>query len=180
MSGPLPDILMDKPVLIVYGTQQGNDAAAGNVLADRALRIFLSQPQGPSSMMHYGPFERKADVDVTVADVQNKHLILIGRPEQNSLVAQMQSQLPLTFPAANQVRIKNKTYTHADLRWAVIYPNPQNPENYVMMVNETPYINGTLPLNNFYQNDFLVFRPSNATSPYFTMLGKGMFTADWQ
>jgi hypothetical protein len=169
----------DKPVLIVYGTRVGSDPARGNGLADLATKALFGDTEGPRSDAHHGAFERKADVDVTAEDIQNKNLLLIGTVSQNSLVAQLESQLPVTF-LPNGIKIKGVSYTGTDVRWYVIYPNPLNSERYVMLANEDAFVNGILPTSYFYQNDYLIFRPSSPTSPYYTILRKGLFTQSWQ
>src|SRR5262249_8271967 len=67
----------------------------------------------------------KADKDVTDADLQSHHVLLIGRPDSNAVVNRFRDALPVTFGSRSFV-VRNQTYAHA--RSAVIAAG-ENPLN---------------------------------------------------
>jgi hypothetical protein len=104
-GGPL--LLYDgSPLLIVYGT--GGDTNLREAMwkaAEAASKIphpgYDTGPVDSEGMPRrqnlYGRLKVKADRDVTDADLQKCHLVLIGTEEQNSLVARLAPQLPVRW-----------------------------------------------------------------------------------
>jgi len=86
--------------MIIYGTQA--EAAANREAAQR-LQDAIARGWG-----NYRPIF-KADVDVTPSEIKDKNLLLIGRPEANSLVAKFQDQLPIKF-GLRSFEVKGTTY----------------------------------------------------------------------
>lgn len=132
-SGPVQDVFMGEPVLMVYGTGERADAAAGEKRVDAAvLRLF--GPGDGSHTLHTG-FERKADRDVTAADIAARHLVLFGTPAQNSLVRKIADKLPARF-LDDGVEIAGQAHRGEGVGLVMVYPNPLNPERYVLLLPE--------------------------------------------
>ncbi len=140
-GGGLADIFV-RPVLIVYGTQQRKEILqqAAEILATK----WAPTQQIPIGAK-IGAFRRKADVDVTEEDMKQYHLLLIGTPEENSVVARFTDALPMKFSGSNII-IGEKTFPN--IGCAVTMPNPQFPSQLVGVLT-LPFsdgdIQGSLP-----------------------------------
>jgi hypothetical protein len=103
--------------LIVYGTLKEKSAqreAAGH-LARKIARRWSN---------HDVPI--KADTDVTDADLKEHHLLLIGRPDSNAVLARVAKGLPVTFGPASFV-LRGETYAHAGSAVVTAGSNLMNP-----------------------------------------------------
>ena len=135
VSGPANDIFMDGAVMVVYGTLVTRAADTQNKMVDDVLQSMLPKPGTAGDwVMFRTDFERKPDTAVTADDIANKNLVLVGRPYQNSFVAGL-TGLPITFGSGDSFSIGGKTFSPPD-SYAVIFPNPLNPEKYVLLVPE--------------------------------------------
>jgi hypothetical protein len=131
LSGPIQDVFMGGPVLIVYGTADGQKAEASRKMIDGAvMRLF--GPGDGGAILHT-PFARKSDRDLTDEDVKANHLILFGKPSQNSYVKKIAGKLPITF-LDDGVRVGDKTYRGEGVGLTMVYPNPLNPRRYVLLM----------------------------------------------
>ncbi|HSZ54398.1 MAG TPA: C45 family autoproteolytic acyltransferase/hydrolase [Tepidisphaeraceae bacterium] len=90
--------------LIVYGTQV--EADANRIAAEKLQRAIIDHPQHLTV-----PF--KSDSEVTDQDLRGRHLLLIGRPECNSVTARLARSLPLTFGPRSFV-VRGQIYANAD------------------------------------------------------------------
>ncbi len=95
--------------LIIYGTQA--EAAANREAAQR-LQNVVARRWG-----NYRP-AIKADVDVTESEIKDKNLLLIGRPEANTLVSKIQGQLPVKF-GHRSFEVQGTTYA-SELSGAIV------------------------------------------------------------
>jgi hypothetical protein len=104
-------------VLIVYGTLKEKSAQreAASYLARKIARRW-SNHDLPS----------KADADVTDADLKDHHLLLIGRPDSNAVLARVAKGLPVTFGPASFV-LRGETYAHPGSAVVAAASNPLNP-----------------------------------------------------
>ena len=100
--------------LIVYGT---TDEEASQREAAEALQRALVQLHANFTV----PI--KTDREISDADVQSPHLLLIGRPDSNSLVKRLQSALPIGFGSRSFV-IDHHTYAHPGSAVIVAAENP--------------------------------------------------------
>ncbi len=173
VSGPIQDVFMGEPVLMVYGTAEASDAARSQRMVDAAVQQLFGPGDGSHTL--HTPFERKADRDVSAADIGDKHLVLFGTPAQNLLVRKIAERLPARF-LADGVEIAGKPYRGESVGVVLVYPNPLNPERYVLLLPEN-YSGGrawTYP-------DYLVVKtmkgPKGLTQQVLT---QGTFDARWQ
>ena len=131
--------------LIVYGTQ--NESVA-NLEAAKELQQALIRRKH-----NYGP-PIKADKDVTEAERKSHHLVLIGRPDTNTLIARMQASLPVSFTAHSFV-LRGKRYANPQSGVLIAMANPDNPRYSSVVVAGLdplgtilimqPYADGALP-----------------------------------
>ena len=74
----------------------------------------------------------KYDTQVTPEDIRDCNLILWGNNKTHSLIAKINSQLPVKLDG-HKVIAGETAYDYDDVALAMIYPNPLNPERYVMI-----------------------------------------------
>jgi hypothetical protein len=102
--------------LIVYGTADetptNREAAETLQKAVRAAWTNITVPI-------------RSDRDVTEAELKGHHLVLIGRPDNNTVVARFRMALPVAFGPRSFV-VRGKTYAHTDSAVVVAAANPLN------------------------------------------------------
>ena len=74
----------------------------------------------------------KDDSAVTDDDIRLHHLILYGGPAANALTARVARKLPIRIEA-DRIRVGRKTFEGRDVGIKLCYPNPLNPERYVVV-----------------------------------------------
>ncbi len=132
LSGPISDAFMEHPVLMVYATQNA-DAADGGKQIDNFVRYYFGPGDG-YEIMHTG-FDRKADADVSDADIAQRNLVIFGDPSKNKLLARLVDKLPVKYTGEG-FEIGGKSYKNSAQGLMMIYPNPLNPQRYVLLVPE--------------------------------------------
>lgn len=110
--------------MIIYGTQA--EAAANREAAQR-LQDAIARGWG-----NYRPIF-KADVDVTPSEIKDKNLLLIGRPEANSLVAKYQDQLPIKF-GLRSFEVKGTTFASEKSAVIVAAAHPNHRQRCIVVL----------------------------------------------
>ena len=72
------------------------------------------------------------DSAVSPSDVANANLILWGDPSSNHLLAKIASQLPIHWTGSS-ISAGTQRYSAASHVPILVYPNPLNPERYVVL-----------------------------------------------
>ena len=80
-------------------------------------------------------FPRKADANVTPGDIAGNNLVLFGTPEENRLLKRIADKLPVKFLDGG-FEVGGKTYRDPEAGLLMVYPNPLNPERYVLLLPE--------------------------------------------
>jgi hypothetical protein len=125
LSGPIDDFQFER-FLFVHGT--GGDDAARLALEKMSKRLA---DWGLGAL-----FETKADHDVTAEDLQKAHLLLIGTPQNNTLLAKIADRLPLRWTGTG-LQLGTATVEGPGAGACLIYPNPLAPERYVVVITAT-------------------------------------------
>jgi hypothetical protein len=126
LQGPIDDAFMDS-FLVVRPTGQ---SANGKIAAWAAgeLAHFTNEWR-----RHFrGDARLKDDTAVTDADIAAHNLILWGDADSNALIGKLKDKLPIQWTAQN-ISAGPKTYPSANHVPLLIYPNPLNPEHYVVL-----------------------------------------------
>jgi len=181
LEGPIEDALLSR-FLVVYGTQ--GEAREDEVNKTEALRLddFWSRWANARCRL-------KADAEVTAEDVQDSNLILFGNARSNLWVQKVNEALPVRF-ADHAVLCGERRFEGDDVGLKVCYPNPLNPERYVVVIGGTTW-QGTLDANERFGNwfdwglfdnrnwfDYGVFDRRTRTPESF--LEVGFFDQDWR
>ena len=105
----------------------------------------------------------RKDRDVTPDDIKNKHLILIGNAETNSVLRELLPKVPLRIER-DYISLGDKRYDGNGLGVAAIYPNPLNLEKYIVIAGANGHdgyrlIESNLSLKGWY--DFAIWNSGN-------------------
>lgn len=137
------------------------------------------------------PCRAKWSDRVTAADVADSNLILFGGPEDNSLTKQVLDRLPLRL-AGDAVVLGPRRYTGENVGVQLCYPNPLNPERYVVLyAGTTPasYCDAVLRFGHWFDwvpfyyrphYDFAVFDDASLGRRPESFLVWGFFDDAWQ
>jgi len=172
VSGPIQDVFMGEPVLLVHGSRSGKTKEQAGQMLDDAVQRLLGP--GDGSVTLHTAFERKADRDVNADDIAGKHLVLFGTPRQNLLLERIANKLPVLF-LEDGVWVAGTSYKGEGIGLNMVYPNPLNPERYVLILPEefcggSPW---TYP-------DYLVSKAvKGPNGPRLQVLAQGTFNARW-
>jgi hypothetical protein len=111
--------------LVVYGTgTEMNTNREGAEALQKAIRLSGQNFTVPV----------KADKDVTDDDIKNHHVLLIGRPDNNSLVKRFEKNLPITY-GQRSFKVQEHTYAHPESAVIVAAENPLSKEYSLVVVS---------------------------------------------
>jgi len=79
-----------------------------------------------------GTAPSRTDTEITGEDIASHNLILWGDPQSNKLLARIADKLPISW-TAQAIKIGDRTFSAADHVPVLIFPNPLNPERYVVL-----------------------------------------------
>jgi dienelactone hydrolase len=126
LQGPIDDAFMDSFLFVRPTGTPLNDRAGTWASAEmkRAIEHWRKQFRGEARI--------KDDKDVTDADIAAHNLILWGDPSSNKLLAKVLDRLPIKWDAKS-VQLGKESFDAADHAPVMIYPNPLNPKQYVVL-----------------------------------------------
>jgi hypothetical protein len=126
LQGPIDDAFMD--AFMFVGPAPGHEAASP---ADRWVADEFARAKREWRRHFRGDVVERLPENVSADDIATKHLVLFGTPESNPLVAKVLPGLP--------VKQGGEAWSIGTARSAVgsslpvlVYPNPLNPERYVV------------------------------------------------
>jgi predicted esterase len=125
IAGPIGDIF-NTPFAIVTGTASADPAMneVGRQKA-QALADFWKEWQRQPPRVY-------KDSELSDSDAARYSLILIGGPDANLVTRKLADQLPLGM-AKDQIALGGRSFTAIDARVQLIFPNPLNPQRYVLV-----------------------------------------------
>jgi hypothetical protein len=114
--------------LIVYGSQ-------GSETDTIRLKNYAEYLDSILNFQEEGQLIIESDVNVTEADLEEKHIILLGNPETNSLFAQINDELPIQV-IDSRVEIPDAGWTIGEETTTFTYliPNPLNQNTYLWVI----------------------------------------------
>jgi pimeloyl-ACP methyl ester carboxylesterase len=133
LQGPIDDAFHEG-FLAVRGTGQPWNGAVQQY-ADKRFAAF----KGDFAKWMRGDIRVKDDKDVTASDIANYNLILFGDPGSNTLIAKVIGKLPMQW-TRSEITLGAQKFPAADNALVTIYPNPLNPQKYVV-INSGPTYN---------------------------------------
>ncbi|HMJ92020.1 MAG TPA: prolyl oligopeptidase family serine peptidase, partial [Candidatus Acidoferrum sp.] len=139
LQGPVDDAFMNSFLVVRPTGTAANEKIGAWVNAE--LARFTNEWR-----RHFrGDARVKDDSAITDADIANHSLILWGDTASNQLLAKIAPKLPIAWDA-QQVKVGNKTFSSTLNIPVLIYPNPLNPNRYVVLnsgftIREYDYLN---------------------------------------
>ena len=126
LQGPIEDAFTDG-FLAVRGTGQAwNDAV--HHYTNQRFDSFRSE----FAKWMRGDIRAKDDRSVSAADIANYNLVLFGDPGSNALIAKVIGGLPIQW-TKSEITVGAQTFPTADHALVLVYPNPLNPQKYVVL-----------------------------------------------
>ncbi|MBI3208507.1 MAG: hypothetical protein HYZ37_06355, partial [Candidatus Solibacter usitatus] len=127
LQGPIDDAFLRRFIFVTpTGQAQTGGAATDRIAAEqqRAIREWRRQFRGEPIV--------KKDSEITDADIKSANLVLWGDAASNKVLARVAAKLPLKWSAA-EVAVGAKKFLSANHYPTLIYPNPLNPDRYVVI-----------------------------------------------
>jgi len=180
LTGPMSEVLGGR-FLVVYGTTGGEEATKVN----RGLAEgFAERLKGVGWGQYWGNFTPRADTALSEADVASAHLILYGGPDSNAFVRRIADKLPVKLDDG-KLTFRGTTYADASVGVQFIYPNPANPDRYVVVHwGASPGALRSITPSLGRKPDWMVFdgesakrRAENTGTPF---ADAGFFDRDWK
>jgi pimeloyl-ACP methyl ester carboxylesterase len=172
LFGPAMDAY-NGPFMLVVGTQ-GNDEE--EIATNRRVALLLATKWDTWA---HGNCIVKRDVDVTEEDMARCNLVLIGSPQSNAILSRINSELPIRFEDGAVV-MGDRRFVGEDVALHMIYPNPLNPDRYVIVKGGTtrqgtelmPWLERRLP-------DYVIFDGSYKEMGWAAFRAAGFFDSRW-
>jgi hypothetical protein len=126
LQGPIDDAFLDRFVFVTP-TGAPLSAAVGQWVAGeekRAIAEWRRQFRGDAIV--------REDREITDAEIASSNLILWGDPSSNRVLARIADRLPVKW-AADGIVVGANHYSATDHAPILIYPNPLNPNRYVVL-----------------------------------------------
>jgi hypothetical protein len=126
LQGPIDDAFMDSFV-IVKPTGQPRDAKIGSWIdaeMHHAVSAWRAQFRGEARV--------KDDTAIDDHDIANSNLVLWGDPASNAVLKRIADKLPIRWDA-DAIHVGDKSYPAGTHVPVLIYPNPLNPNRYVVL-----------------------------------------------
>ena len=126
LQGPIDDAFLDSFIMVAPSGPALNAKVGGWVDAEmnHAMVHWRKQFRGEA--------RKVADNEVTDDMIARSNLILWGDPSSNRLIKELALQLPIQWTAEG-VRVAGKTLGSADHALVLVYPNPKNPNRYIVL-----------------------------------------------
>lgn len=126
LQGPIDDAFMEPFVCVLPTGKPWSDphAAWASWTYDRFAREFDKWMRGRVPTIK--------DSELTDELIADKNLILFGDPGSNAVLAKLLEDLPVKW-TADGLEVAGKKYSPHDHGLAMIYPNPLNPDRYVVL-----------------------------------------------
>ncbi|HWB04711.1 MAG TPA: prolyl oligopeptidase family serine peptidase [Verrucomicrobiales bacterium] len=125
LQGPIDDAFMDSFIFVRPTGTAANEKAGAWAKAEmeRAIEHWRRHFRGDSRV--------KNDAEVTDEDIKSANLVLWGDPSSNSVMAKVAPKIPVSW-SSTEIKAGTKAFPAADHALICIYPNPLNPERYVV------------------------------------------------
>lgn len=124
-GGPLSDAFTGSFLVVVGSKGDAERAGDAKHLADQFVASWKER--------YFVGCRMKKDEDVSAQDIQEYNLVLFGDPSSNELLTKMAEKLPFRQIPSGLKGLAG-TVAGTNLSAQYIYPNPLNPERYVLVV----------------------------------------------
>jgi pimeloyl-ACP methyl ester carboxylesterase len=127
LQGPIDDAFLSRFVFVrpTGAPMNAETGAWADGEFKRAVREWRSTFRGEALV--------RDDKAVTNDDIRDANLVLWGDPSSNAILARIASRLPIRWEKDGTIRANGKTYPTKTSVPVFIFPNPLNPERYVVI-----------------------------------------------
>lgn len=126
LQGPIDDAFMDS---FIFVQPTGSSV---NAKVDEWVKAELQHAIAHWRLQFRGEARVKRDEDITAEDIATAHLVLFGTPQSNSLLGRIAKDLPIAWGETNIVA-GNDRFAASHHVPLLVYPNPLQPERYVVL-----------------------------------------------
>jgi hypothetical protein len=171
LQGPMDDAFMDSFIMVrPTGKALNTNEGAWTALAmKQAIADWRMQFRGEPRVVD--------DSAVTEDEIANSNLILWGDPRSNQLLSRIARKLPLRWNSWG-LHLNGRSYSIADHIPVMIYPNPLNPNHYIV-INSGFTFSEAAPTSNALQipklPDFAIFDLNSKR-----VVDAGFFDEQWK
>ena len=132
LQGPIDDAFMDSFLLVKPTGKPLNEAVGKWAESEfnHAVTHWREQMRGDARV--------KSDSEITDADIAAHNIVLWGDPQSNSLMAKVLPKLPVQW-SAEGLTVNGRKYEAGSRVPVLIYPNPLNPNRYVVLNSSFTY-----------------------------------------
>ena len=180
LYGPIKQAYF-RPFVLVYGTQaESRTQQTTHMLMHQARSQAFQWWRRGNGYVDVIP-------DTLVDDhiIDNYNLILFGGPSENSIVGRIGRHLPISVEGEG-IAVGSHIVEGSRLAAEFIYPNPLNPERFVVVHMAADYAG--LGLSDFFKTlyagaglpDFIVFDDEVRTRGWAGVICTGFFDSDWR
>lgn len=126
LQGPIDEALMDSFVMV----RPSRPCVHGAV--ERWVASEMDHFRTEWGRQFRGQVREIRDQDLDPETIKNCNLIIFGDPQANLVLAKIASQLPLKW-TRESLQIRGQNYPVDSSAATMIYPNPLNPERYIVL-----------------------------------------------
>ena len=125
LQGPVDDAFMDSFLFVAPGkVAKGKPGIWEEVERTRAIKQWRQQFRGDARL--------KNDDQLTDDDIAHHNLVLWGNPESNAILGRIADRLPIKWDD-HEIRVGGRTFDARTHVLIMIYPNPLNPNRYIVL-----------------------------------------------
>ncbi|HTB62625.1 MAG TPA: hypothetical protein VK737_03470 [Opitutales bacterium] len=175
LQGPVNDAFFDSFLCV---TPTGTPYSA---ITDERGKEELARFSAAFTKDYCGNVRTKDDTAITLEDIANNNLVLFGDPGSNKILVQIADKLPIKW-SKDSIVVGGKTYSPADHVPVLIYPNPLNPQRYVVINTGLVTGGGGGGGMNAGYGDFAILQVSHGDNGKLSdqVVQDGVFDAAWQ
>jgi dienelactone hydrolase len=126
VQGPIDDAFMTRFLVVAPELLPAEEKAA------RWLDFELNHFRERWRVLMRGELPEKSAAEVDSGDIAEANLVLWGDPATNPLIAEIASRLPVQW-GRGSFTLRGETYSTSDHVPVLVFPNPLNPDRYVVL-----------------------------------------------
>jgi pimeloyl-ACP methyl ester carboxylesterase len=126
LQGPIDDAFMDSFIFV------RPSGASDNAVVDNWVTGELQHAIKHWRQQFRGEARVRSDLEISEADIANANLILFGTPSTNQVLAKIADKLPIDWNES-VIKVGDREFDSGHHVPLMIYPNPLNPERYVVL-----------------------------------------------
>lgn len=126
LQGPIDDAFMDAFIVVKPS------GTASNEMVDQWTKSEMDHLVQEWRRQFRGDAVVKSDSEITEQDIVNSNLILFGDASSNAVIQSIVGDLPINWNG-EQVQVGEQSFDAKHHAPVLIYPNPKNPERYIVI-----------------------------------------------